>query len=596
MDKPTKPSNLMPRSFGGVKNNWSASMQTNGYEDGVPAIYGGDNLNYQLDATGKELDYCEKIVDFINDIPIGKTITVDSNNKLVYDDLAQEVPIATTETAGIVKPDGETITITQDGTISANGSSRNIGEIVASTIPLTDAGLHLLDGALIDGSGSYSAFVEYIADLYNADPTASYFAQSGSYEEIWTQPILTSNGTMGGDSFACTQDKAELQSYAYKLFDGDNSTQWNTWSTSSPQTGTITIYNPVPLKITSIGIINYYNFSAIIVSGSDDNTNWTNISSTLTSNNLNQTLSLNNSNHYKYYKFVCSTSSQNIASYTWSINATYQVSLSPENWWQQQVSTYGVCGKFVYDSVNNTVRLPKITGFIEGTTDPTALGDLIQAGLPNITGSGESHNGSLRLMAGAFSTLSTGSSVPANTSGAFTEKFDFDASRSSSIYGNSHTVQPQAIKVLYYIVIATTTKTDIQVDIDEIATDLNGKADVDFGNVNNTNNIAATHLNTAGIRTVIETYVNGTSWYRVYSDGWCEQGGRSSGATGRVVSLLKHYANTNYIVLTTGHTNSNASWWGDYSGLPFNLTTSQFQIATVDSDRPVFWQASGYIR
>ena len=88
MDKPTKPSNLMPRSFGGVKNNWTSGMQASGYEDGVPAIYGGDNLNYQLDATGKELDYCEKIVDFINEIPIGKTITVDNNNKLVYDNLS----------------------------------------------------------------------------------------------------------------------------------------------------------------------------------------------------------------------------------------------------------------------------------------------------------------------------------------------------------------------------------------------------------------------------------------------------------------------------------------------------------------------------
>lgn len=86
MNKPTKPTNLMPRSFGGNKNNFSETLQTNGYEDGVPAIYGGDNLNYQLDATGKELDYCEKICDFINDLPIGKTITVDSNNKLIHGD------------------------------------------------------------------------------------------------------------------------------------------------------------------------------------------------------------------------------------------------------------------------------------------------------------------------------------------------------------------------------------------------------------------------------------------------------------------------------------------------------------------------------
>lgn len=98
MDKPTKPTNLMPRSFGGTKNNFSTSLQSSGYEANVPAIYGGDNLNYQLDATGKELDYCEAICDFINNIPIGKTITVDSNNKLVYGSVAPDVDNVTINT------------------------------------------------------------------------------------------------------------------------------------------------------------------------------------------------------------------------------------------------------------------------------------------------------------------------------------------------------------------------------------------------------------------------------------------------------------------------------------------------------------------
>lgn len=48
-------------------------------------------------------------------------------------------------------------------------SSHNIGEVVTSTIPLTDAGLHLLDGSLIE-YGSYSAFVDYIATVYTSTP------------------------------------------------------------------------------------------------------------------------------------------------------------------------------------------------------------------------------------------------------------------------------------------------------------------------------------------------------------------------------------------------------------------------------------------
>lgn len=91
MDKPTKPTDLIPRSFGGIKTNFSASLQSSGYEDGVPAIYGGDNLNYQLDSTGKELNYCEAIADYIVALPINNTIVVNSNNKLVYQDISNAI-------------------------------------------------------------------------------------------------------------------------------------------------------------------------------------------------------------------------------------------------------------------------------------------------------------------------------------------------------------------------------------------------------------------------------------------------------------------------------------------------------------------------
>lgn len=165
--------------------------------------------------------------------------------------------------------------------------------------------------------------------------------------------------------------------------------------------------------------------------------------------------------------------------------STYPDLFETEANWQTSVTNYGVCGKFVYDSVNNTVRLPKITGFIEGTTDVTALGDLLQAGLPNI-------EGTLRFSQKGFplsdAALASGAlyKISESTNGYFSNQSDsvtrfstigFNASNSNSIYGNSSTVQPQSIKVLYYIVIATSAKTDIQVDIDEIATDLNGKAD-----------------------------------------------------------------------------------------------------------------------
>ena len=160
--------------------------------------------------------------------------------------------------------------------------------------------------------------------------------------------------------------------------------------------------------------------------------------------------------------------------------------------WQGTVNVYGACGKFVYDNVNNTIRLPKITGFIEGTIDSNALGELVKAGLPNIKGdvgkdSGIGHVANVSYGVSVKNTQCSGAFYPNNNcgytatrqaqQGSDGKSLGFDASRSSSIYGNSNTVQPQSIKVYYYIVLATTTKTDIEVDIDEVASDLNSKAD-----------------------------------------------------------------------------------------------------------------------
>ena len=316
-------------------------------------------------------------------------------------------------------------------TLIVNLANRNIGEMIPSAIPLTDAGLHLLDGSLIQGNGIYSAFVTYISGLV----------------------------------------------------------------------------------------------------------------------------------------------------------ATYPDLFITEAEWQQSVTDYGVCGKFVYDSVANTVRLPKITGILEGTTDVTAIGDLVEAGLPNITGNISWVTGVEGLaVSGVFSgnlhSYKTGHSSGNSTAGG---TITFNASRSSSIYGNSSTVQPQTIKCYYYIVIATSTKTDIQVDIDEVVTDLNGKADVDLSNCTKPH--------------VVETYVNGTSWYRVYSDGWCQQGGFCTGSTSYTVTFLKPFINTNYNPTVTFNYSHNATIMN--MGCD-TLTTNTMRININDgnqgSSRPVFWQACGYIR
>ena len=48
---------------------------------------------------------------------------------------------------------------------------------------------------------------------------------------------------------------------------------------------------------------------------------------------------------------------------------------------------------------------------------------------------------------------------------------------------------------------------------------------------------------------IIYSYHNGVSWYRIYSDGFCEQGGlatATAGSSHQQISLLKNFIDTNY--------------------------------------------------
>lgn len=191
--------------------------------------------------------------------------------------------------------------------------------------------------------------------------------------------------------------------------------------------------------------------------------------------------------------------------------------------WQQQVTTYGVCGKFVYTE-GVSLRLPKVTGFVEGTLDAGALGNLVEAGLPNIEGN---FYGGL----GSYTNYGTGAFYEDTTSTAITDqtasggnvtknRFGFNASRSSSIYGKSNTVQPQSIKGYLYIVLATTTKTNVQVNIDNVVTDLNGKALTDLSNINTAGkNVMANMAMPSDSYVDLSFNVNGTV-YTATADGY----------------------------------------------------------------------------
>lgn len=120
-----------------------------------------------------------------------------------------------------------------------------------------------------------------------------------------------------------------------------------------------------------------------------------------------------------------------------------------------ELSSKGFCGYYVIDEVNKTIRLPNFgLSFLEGTNGSSV--DL-EAGLPNITGtfSPWGYKGALE-PTGAFAQSGTNSHAYSDSDNHQGSIVEFDASRSSSVYGRSNTVQPRAVMVYYYVVCGNT--------------------------------------------------------------------------------------------------------------------------------------------
>ena len=95
---------------------------------------------------------------------------------------------------------------------------------------------------------------------------------------------------------------------------------------------------------------------------------------------------------------------------------------------------------------STTFTLPNLNAkFIEGTTTTSSVGQTVAAGLPNITGE-IGYDNNVGHLVGAFYAAS--GSLEGNASGNGGQVAGFDASRVSSVYGASSTVQPPAVKLL----------------------------------------------------------------------------------------------------------------------------------------------------
>lgn len=84
IQKPSKPDVILPNNFGGTKTPYTDSQISNGYQEAVPQVVDGGNINYEKDAVFKYLKYLKTVIDALVDMPIGKSIVIDANNRFEY--------------------------------------------------------------------------------------------------------------------------------------------------------------------------------------------------------------------------------------------------------------------------------------------------------------------------------------------------------------------------------------------------------------------------------------------------------------------------------------------------------------------------------
>ena len=100
-----------------------------------------------------------------------------------------------------------------------------------------------------------------------------------------------------------------------------------------------------------------------------------------------------------------------------------------------------------------TFKLPNMHHrFLEGTTTTSEVGTYVEAGLPNITGEFPNNDNEYeKYYSGAFSIGSVRLSGYSDAGDSTGQTGLFRASRSSSTYGSSTTVQPSSVRSLFCI-------------------------------------------------------------------------------------------------------------------------------------------------
>ena len=271
----------------------------------------------------------------------------------------------------------------------------------------------------------------------------------------------------------------------------------------------------------------------------------------------------------------------------------------------QEIATRdnGFCPFYSSGDGSTSFRTPKFAPYQQIAMGVTQTTTYHEAGLPNITGRVYDKSGNnspawtidpkVSETSGAFKIGASGGYTSSGSSHDknYARDFTFDASRSNTIYGASDTVQPKSHEWVMCVVAYGVATNVGSVDIQNVMSTVNAVQ----AKVEDKLGVSTVHITKTWKST------DGTSWYRKWSDGFIEQGGKISNGnawTRYTATLNTPFTTTSY-KLVVGVDVTDGSSEGNQQSNDYFLgakSANSFRYRQLnDADNPTAdWYACGY--
>lgn len=164
INRPRKPSATLPNDFGGVQTPYTSAQISSGYQDGVPQVVDGGNMNYERKGLFQGMKYLRTVVDFIRDTPIGKIFWINSNGQMDY------------MTPAVIATDTEYTTGT------ATDKTPNVKQVVDNLALKADdnSAVHKTRDETISGNITFTGSTHYKTDIaYTETPSVNKYGGFG---------------------------------------------------------------------------------------------------------------------------------------------------------------------------------------------------------------------------------------------------------------------------------------------------------------------------------------------------------------------------------------------------------------------------------